>query len=81
MISNDNSSLNTFALDNGADNNKRGDWLATCVRDDDTHKTTATVQVVVWFKGLDANMISNNLNSISSISTTMTFYARESASK
>ena len=81
MISNGNTFLNTLALDNGTDNNKRGDWLEKCVKDDKTHKTTATVQDVVWFKGLDANMISNNLNSISSISTTMTFYARESASK
>ena len=81
MISNDNTSLNTLALDNGADNNKRGDWLATCVRDDDTHKAAATVQVVVWCEGLDANMISDNLNAISSITTEMKFYARTSASK
>ena len=80
MISKENTSLNTLALDNVADNNKRGDWLAKCDRDDETHKATATVQVVVWFEGLDANMISNNLNNISSISTTMKFYARESAS-
>ena len=80
LISHDNNSLKTLALDNGADNNQRGDWLAKCVRDDETHKATAIVQVVVWFEGLDANMISNNLNNISSISTTMKFYARESAS-
>lgn len=81
MISKDNTSLETLALDNGADNNKRGDWLATCVRDDNTHKAAATVQVVVWFEGLDANMISDNLDAISSISTTMKFYVRKSASK
>lgn len=80
LISKENTSFQTLALDNGAGNNKRGDWLAKCVRDDQTHKATATVQVVVWFEGLDANMISNNLNNISSISTTMKFYARESAS-
>ena len=80
LISNNNDSLDTLALDNVADNNQRGDWLAKCVRDDENHKATATVQVVVWFEGLDANMISNNLNNISSISTTMKFYARESAS-
>ena len=81
LISKDiDSSLNTLAFDNDADNNQRGDWLAQCVRDEQSHKATATVQVVVWFEGLDANMISNNLNNISSISTTMKFYARESAS-
>ena len=80
LISKENTSLNTLALDKGTKNNERGDWLAKCVRDDETHKATATVQVVVWFEGLDANMISNNLNNISSISTTMKFYARESAS-
>lgn len=79
LMSNDNTSLNTLALDNDADNNQRGDWLSKCVRDDKTHKAKATVQVVVWFEGLDANMISNNLKNISSISTTMNFYARESA--
>lgn len=81
MISNDNASLKTLALDNGADNNKRGDWLVKCVRDDNIHNAAATVQVVVWFERLDANMISDNLDAISSISTTMKFYARESASK
>ena len=80
LISQENTSLNTLALDNVADNNKRGDWLAKCDRNDQTHQATATVQVVVWFEGLDANMISNNLNNISSISTKMKFYARESAS-
>ena len=80
LISKENTSLNTLALDKGTKNNERGDWLAKCVRDDETHKATAIVQVVVWFEGLDANMISNNLNNISSISTTMKFYARESAS-
>ena len=80
MISNDNTSLNTLALDNGADNYKRGYWLAKCVRDDNTHKATATVQVIVWFEGLDANMISDNLEDIPSIITTMKFYARESVS-
>lgn len=80
LISHDNNSLKTLALDNVADNNKRGDWLAKCDRDEQRHKATATVQVVVWFEGLDANMISNNLNNISSIRTTMKFYARESAS-
>ena len=79
MISKENTSLNTLALDKGTKNNERGDWLAKCVRDDETHKAKATVQVVVWFEGLDANMISNNLKNISSISTTMNFYARESA--
>lgn len=73
LIANDNKSFQTLALDNGAGNNKRGDWLAKCVRDDQTHKATATVQVVVWFEGLDANMISDNLNKISSIGTTMKF--------
>ena len=80
LISKENTSFQTLALDNGAGNNKRGDWLAKCFRDEQSHKATATVQVVVWFEGLDANMISNNLNNISSISTTMKFYARESAS-
>ena len=79
LISHDNDSLNTLALDKGTDNNQRGDWLAKCDRDDNTHKATATVQVVVWFEGLDANMISDNLDNISSIGTTMKFYARESA--
>lgn len=79
LISNNNASLNTLALDNGADNNKRGDWLAKCDKDEKTNKATATVQVVVWFEGLDANMISDNLDNISSIGTTMKFYARESA--
>ena len=80
LISKDiDSSLNTLAFDNDADNNQRGDWLAQCVRDDKTHKAKATVQVVVWFEGLDANMISDNLDNISSIGTTMKFYARESA--
>ena len=80
LISKENTSLNTLALDKGTKNNERGDWLAKCVRDNENHRATATVQVVVWFEGLDANMISNNLNNISSISTTMKFYARESAS-
>ena len=80
LISKENTSFQTLALDNGAGNNKRGDWLAKCGRDEQSHKATATVQVVVWFEGLDANMISNNLNNISSIRTTMKFYARESAS-
>ena len=80
LISKENTSLNTLALDKGTKNNERGDWLAKCVKDDKTNKATATVRVVVWFEGLDANMISDNLNNISSISTTMKFYARESAS-
>ena len=81
MISKENTSLKTLTLDNGADNNKRGDWLPKCVRDENTLKATAAVQVVVWFEGLDANIISDKLEDISSISTTMKFYARESASK
>ncbi|MDY3209240.1 MAG: hypothetical protein SOX24_02165 [Candidatus Enterosoma sp.] len=80
LISKENTSLNTLALDKGTKNNERGDWLAKCVKDDKTNKATATVRVVVWFEGLDANMISDNLNNISSIGTTMKFYARESAS-
>ena len=81
LISNSNASLNTLTLDNGANNNLRGDWLAKCAKENDnTNKATATVQVVVWFEGLDANMIPDNLNNISSIGTTMKFYARESAS-
>ena len=80
LISKGNTSLNTLALDKGTKNNERGDWLAKCVKDDKTNKATATVRVVVWFEGLDANMISDNLNNISSIGTTMKFYARESAS-
>ena len=81
MISKENTSLKTLTLDNGADNNKRGDWLSKCVRDGNTHKATVTVQVVVWFEGLDANMISDNLEDIPFIITTMKFYIRESASK
>ena len=79
LISKENTSLNTLALDKGAANNDRGDWLAKCVKDDKTLKATATFRVVVWFEGLDVNMISDNLDNISSIGTTMKFYARESA--
>ena len=47
LISKENTSLNTLALDKGTKNNERGDWLAKCVKDDKTNKATATVRVVV----------------------------------
>ena len=79
LISTDNTSLNPAALDKAADNTKRGDWLGTCTISTETKKATLDVQVVVWFDGLDANMVTENLDKISEVSTTMKFYAREHA--
>lgn len=79
LISTDNKTLSSAALDKGAENVKRGDWLGTCSISGTTKAATLDVQVVVWFDGLDANMVSSNLDKISTVSTTMKFYAREHA--
>ena len=79
LIANDNNSFTTKATSNGTNNSKRGDYLGTCTKEGETNTTKLSVHFVVWYEGLDKNLVNGNLGSLANLTTNFQFYARESA--
>ncbi len=76
--------LQTLAYDKGTSNTSRGDYLGTATRPksatDSKYIATLAVTATVWYEGLDATVINDNLNALSNITANLSFYAREAAS-